>query len=307
MIQDILSLEFFGVKFNNPIIIASGPAGNGEELSQEIDLSCMGAFTSKTVTLEKTDGNPPPRIVDVYGGIINSIGLQNPGFKSFMKDHIPFLEQLNIPVIVSLASNYTEEIEIMVKGLNKRAIDFFEINFSCPNIDKGKEPIGTNPNKIYETIKSLKKITVKPIFIKFAPSDNVFELVNASVDAGANGVVLSNCPKGMKIDIHTMKPILNREFGGFAGPAIKPITLNQVFQVRKAFKDIFIIGTGGVLNHEDALEYIMAGANLVGIGFGVMLAPQIPLTIIDDTRNFLRTKHLNYSSVFCKAQNERKS
>src|SRR6056297_1511046 len=152
MIQDILSLEFFGVKFNNPIIIASGPAGNGEELSQEIDLSCMGAFTSKTVTMEKTDGNPPPRIVDVYGGIINSIGLQNPGFKPFLKDQIPFLEQLNCPVIVSLASNYPEEFELMVQALTERKIDFLELNFSCPNVDKGREPIGTNPYKIHSTI-----------------------------------------------------------------------------------------------------------------------------------------------------------
>lgn len=300
--NNILSVDYKGINIKNPIVIASGPAGNGEELSQTIDLSRIGMFTSKTVTMNRTDGNPPPRIVDVYGGIINSIGLQNPGFQSFMTETLPFLENLRIPVIVSLASNYAEELETMVKALDTRNIKFLEINFSCPNVDKGREPIGTNPNKIFHTVKKLKKLTKKNILIKFAPADAILELVQAAISAGAEGVVLSNCPKGMKIDINTMKPILKREFGGFAGPAIKPITLNQVYQVRKQFKDIMIIGTGGVINHEDALEYIMAGANLVGIGFGVMLDPFIPIQIIEQLEQWFKLRNLNYSSVFCKAQ-----
>ncbi|MEA1885479.1 MAG: dihydroorotate dehydrogenase [Thermotogota bacterium] len=297
-----LSVDYRGINIKNPIVIASGPAGNGEELSQTIDLSRIGMFTSKTVTMKQTDGNPPPRIVDVYGGIINSIGLQNPGFKSFMKETLPFLENLEVPVIVSLASNYTEELETMLKELDTRNIKFLEINFSCPNVDKGREPIGTNPNKIFYTVKKLRKLTKKTILIKFAPVDAILELVQAAISAGAEGVVLSNCPKGMKIDINTMKPILKREFGGFAGPAIKPITLNQVYQVRKQFKDIMIIGTGGVINHEDALEYIMAGANLVGVGFGVMLDPFIPIQIVEQLEQWFKLRNLNYSSVFCKAQ-----
>jgi len=300
--KNLLSLKWDGLTIKNPIVIASGPAGNGEDLSQVIDLSKIGMFTSKTVTFRRTDGNPPPRIVDVYGGIINSIGLQNAGFKAFLKETIPFLEQLQVPVIVSIASNYAEEMEIMIKELDNKKIDFLEINFSCPNIDKGKEAIGTNPNKIYETVKTLRKLTKKTLLIKFAPTDTIMELVQASVSAGATGVVLSNCPKGMKIDINTMKPILKREFGGFAGPAIKPITLNQVYQVRKEFKDILIIGTGGVINHEDALEYLMAGANLVGIGFGVMIDPLIPMRIIKKMEEWLKYRNLNYSSIFCKAQ-----
>lgn len=300
--NNILGLEYCGLKIKNPIVIASGPAGNGEELSQVIDLSKIGMFTSKTVTFNQTDGNPPPRIVDVYGGIINSIGLQNPGFKTFMKETVPFLEHISVPVIVSLASNYPEELKAMVKELDTRKLEFMEINFSCPNIDKGREPIGTNPNRIYKTVKELKNLTKKPLLFKFGPSDSILELVHASVTAGADGVVLSNCPKGMKIDIRTMKPILKRGFGGFAGPAIKPITLNQVYQVRKQYKDIFIIGTGGVINHEDVLEYLMAGANLVGIGFGVMLDPLIPIKIIDELQQYLKNKNLNYPSVFCKAQ-----
>ncbi len=303
--NDRLNVEILGIKIKNPVVIASGPAGNGEELSSAIDLSKIGLFTSKTVTLEKTDGNPPPRIVDVYGGIINSIGLQNPGFKDFMKNQIPFLEQLPLQTIISLASNYLEEFEVMVKALNDRSIEWIELNFSCPNVDKGKEPIGTNPDKIYETVKCLKTLTKKPLLVKFAPSETILELVDASISARADGVVLSNCPKGMKIDIHTMKPILKREYGGFAGPAIKPIALHQVFQVRKAFKNALIIGTGGVINHEDVLEYLMAGANLVGIGFGVMLDPFLPIHIVHGLSGYMSANDLNYSSVFCKAQSHR--
>lgn len=302
MEKGILSTECCGVKFNNPIVLASGPAGNGEELSKEIDLSLLGGFTSKTITLHETHGNPPPRIVDVYGGIINSIGLQNPGLETFLSDNIPFLEQIKTPLIISLASNYYEEFEIMINRLNDKHFAFFELNFSCPNVDKGREPIGTIPKKIYSTVNKLKKITNKPLLIKFAPSDNIVELVKASVNAGVDGVVLSNCPKGMKIDINTMRPILKRDFGGFAGPAIKPIALNQVYQVRKAFKDIIIVGTGGVINYEDALEYLMAGANLVGIGFGVMIDPTLPINVIQDLNHYALKKDFNYSSVYSKAQ-----
>jgi len=302
MKNNLLVLNCCGLKIKNPIVIASGPAGNGEELSQVIDLSKIGMFTSKTVTFNQTNGNPPPRIVDVYGGILNSIGLQNPGLKSFMKETVPFLEHLKVPVIVSLASNYPEEMKTMVKELDSRNIECMEINFSCPNIDKGREPIGINPERICKTVKELRKLTKKPLLIKFGPVDSILELVHASVAAGADGVVLSNCPKGMKIDINTMKPILKRGFGGFAGPAIKPITLNQVYQVRKQYKDIVIIGTGGIINYEDVLEYLMAGANLVGIGFGVMMDPLIPINIVNDLQQYLKSKNLNYPSVFCKAQ-----
>lgn len=303
MENNILSTRCCGVTFKNPIVLASGPAGNGEELSKEIDLSLLGGFTSKTITLHETQGNPPPRIVDVYGGIINSIGLQNPGLETFLSETLPFLEQINTPLIISLASNYFEELAIMIKKLNDKQFDFFELNFSCPNVDKAKEPIGSVPEKIYSTLKELRMIANKPLLIKFAPSDNIIDLVKASVNAGADGLVLCNCPKGMKIDINTMKPILKRGFGGFAGPAIKPIALNQVYQVRKEFKDTLIIGTGGVMNHEDALEYLMAGANLVGIGFGVMVDPRLPIDVVKGLNQYALKKDFNYSSVYCKAQN----
>jgi dihydroorotate dehydrogenase (NAD+) catalytic subunit len=289
MYKKITETECCGVKFKNPVLTASGPAGNGEELSSFIDLSKLGGFTAKTVTLNPTDGNPPPRIVDVYGGIINSIGLQNPGFRVFMEKNIPFFEKLNIPSIISIASNYSDELELMTSELSKTAIDFIEVNFSCPNVDKGKEPIGTNPEKIFSTVQKLKKISSKPMFVKFAPVDNILNLVRAVDNAGGDGVVLSNCPKGMKIDITKMQPILKRDFGGFAGPAIKPIALNQVYQIRKAFPDIAIIGTGGIMNEEDVLEYIMAGANLTAIGFGVMVDPEIPLDTIIGLEQYLST------------------
>lgn len=297
MRKNILKTECCGVKFNNPVLTASGPAGNGEELKNYIDLAKLGGFTTKTVTLNPTEGNPPPRIVDVYGGIINSIGLQNPGFKVFMERNIPFLEALETPVIISIASNYSDELELMAEALNETEIDILEINFSCPNVDKGKEPIGTNPEKIHNTVKKLKKLTSKPLFIKFGPADDILNLVRAVDDANADGVVLSNCPRGMKIDINKMQPILRRDFGGFAGPAIKPITLNQVYQIRKNFPDIAIIGTGGIMNGEDALEYIMAGADLVAIGFGVMVDPETPITTINEMQSFLSKKDMTLNTI----------
>ncbi len=297
MNNNYLQTECCGVSFKNPVLTASGPSGNGEELKNHIDLTVLGGFTAKTVTLNPAEGNPPPRIVDVYGGIINSIGLQNPGFKVFMEKNIPFFESLTIPSIISIASNYSDELEIMTKALDKTAIDIIEINFSCPNVDKGKEPIGTDPEKIFETVRKLKRLSSKPLFIKFGPVDDILNLVRAVNNADGDGVVLSNCPKGMKIDINRMQPILRRDFGGFAGPAIKPITLNQVYQVRKHFPDIAIIGTGGIMNGEDALEYLMAGADLVAVGFGVMVDPEIPLTTINQMNKFLSEKKLRVDEI----------
>ncbi|HOO33734.1 MAG TPA: dihydroorotate dehydrogenase [Thermotogota bacterium] len=297
MNKNRLTTECCGIRFKNPVLTASGPAGNGEELSSHINLFQLGGFTSKTVTLNPTEGNPPPRIVDVYGGIINSIGLQNPGFYDFMTNNIPFLERIAIPSIVSIASNYADELEIMTEELNKTDVNIIEINFSCPNVDKGKEPIGSHPMKIFNTVKRLKTLSSKPIFVKFGPADDILYLVKAVNDAGGDGIVLSNCPRGMKIDINRMKPILKRDFGGFAGPAIKPITLHQVYQVRKHFPEINIIGTGGIMNGEDALEYIMAGANLVAIGFGVMVDPEIPLVVIREMEKFLIEKRLMLDEI----------
>jgi len=298
----MLQTKVCGIEFKNPIIAASGPAGNGQELIKHFDISSLGGFTSKTVTLNPTDGNPPPRIVDVHGGIINSIGLQNKGLNNFLEVDAEFLKSIDTNIICSLASNYSDEIAQMTEIVDKYFFPILELNFSCPNVDKGKEPIGDNPLKLYEAVCSCRKKTEKPIFVKFGPVSNMEDMVKASVDAGADGVTLINCAKGVKIDINTEKPILKRVSGGLAGPAIKPIAVYHVYNIRKNYPDLPIIGTGGIMNGEDVLEFIMAGANLVGVGFGMMVEPDITDKIKKEMEEILKRKNKSIDQIRSIAQ-----
>ena len=296
-----LKTKVCGIDFKNPVITASGPAGNGKELNTLIDISKLGGFTSKTITLNPKIGNPPPRIVNVDGGMLNSIGLQNDGYIEFKKNTVPFLEELNTNVIVSIGGYTLEEFEVMIKELNNTRIKAFELNLSCPNVSKGGAVISQNPDLVFEIVKKIKKVSKKPIFVKFG-IENVDTLVKKSVEAGADGVTLINCIKGMKIDINTEKPILKRKSGGLSGPAIKPIALEKVYKIRNKYSNLAIIGMGGIMNHEDALEFIMAGAHLVGIGTGVMIDHEIPLNIIKDMHDFLLKKNKKLDEVFSSAQ-----
>ncbi len=286
----ILKTDMCGIEFKNPVVAASGPAGNGQEFINHYDISKLGGFTAKTVTFNPAEGNPPPRIVDVHGGIINSIGLQNKGINHFLENDVPFLKSLSTVIICSIASNYADETEKMTAMVEREFFPVLELNFSCPNVDKGKEPIGDNPVKLFEAVSRCRKVTEKPLFVKFGPVSNLEEMVKASVDAGADGVTLINCAKGVRIDINTGKPILKRVSGGLAGPAIKPIAVYNVYHIRSKFPDLNIIGTGGIMNGEDALEFIMAGANLVGVGFGLMVDPEICDKINSFMADFLSKK-----------------
>ncbi|BBE32016.1 dihydroorotate dehydrogenase [Tepiditoga spiralis] len=296
-----LKTKVCGITFNNPVITASGPSGNGEELNKLIDISKLGGFTSKTITLNSKIGNPPPRIINVDGGMLNSIGLQNDGYIEFKKNTVPFLESLNTNIIASLGGYDSQEFEIMIKELNSTKIKAFELNLSCPNVSKGGAVISQNPNLVYEVVKNAKKISKKPIFVKFG-IENVDELVENTVAAGADGVTLINCIKGMKIDINTGKTILKRKIGGLSGPAIKPIALATVYKIKNKYPDLSIIGMGGIMNFEDALEFMMAGASLVGIGTGVMIDHEIPVNIIKNLNNFLLKKNKKLDEIFSSAQ-----
>ncbi|GAB6190195.1 dihydroorotate dehydrogenase [Marinitoga arctica] len=290
-------VEICGINFKNPIIISSGPGGNGKELAKYIDLNKLGGFTAKTVTPDEKDGNPPPRIVNVKSGIINSIGLQNPGIEKFIRNDLPFLEDLNTNVILSIGGDKKSDYLKLIERLNNSSAAFFELNLSCPNVGKSGIPLGIDEVAIFDLVKEAKKISKKPIFIKFGVETFLEDLVNTAVRGGADGVTLINSPKGLKIDINKKKPILKRAIGGFSGPAIKPIALATIFKIRKVFKDLPIIGMGGVFKFEDALEFIMAGANLVGVGAGVMSDPEIPTKIIDELdKYFKREKYENILS-----------
>lgn len=279
-------VEICGVKFKNPIIVASGPGGNGKELADYINLNNLGGFTAKTVTPDEKNGNPPPRIVNVKSGILNSIGLQNPGINKFLSDDLLFLEKLDTNIILSIGGDTEKDYLKLIEKLNNSNAVFFELNLSCPNVGKNGIPIGIDKNSIFNLVREAKRISKKPIFVKFGTETFLENLIQSAVKAGADGVTLINSPKGMKIDINTKSPILKRGIGGFSGPAIKPIAVATVFRIRRRFKELPIIGMGGVFDYKDAVEFIMAGANLVGIGSGVMANPEIPIKIINDLNTY---------------------
>jgi len=285
-----LSVERFGIKFKNPLILASGPAGFGFELLQYLDISKVGAITLKTVTLNPREGNAPPRLVDTHGGIINSIGLQNPGIKEFVNSIAPRLKEIKTIKIGSIAGFSVEEWKVLGEEMDRiREIKAIELDLSCPNV-KGKKMWAKDEKLAQEAIKAVRESTDKPIIAKLAPDvTDIVEIAKKAVEAGADGLSIGNTIEAMRINIETGLPVLKLKTGGLSGPAIKPITLARVFKVAEAL-DVPIIGIGGVIGWEDALEYAMAGASLIGVGTTIMINPQSPLEILEGIESFLRQK-----------------
>lgn len=278
-----MEIDVFGVKFKNPIVIASGPGGNGHELNEFIDLSQLGGFTTKTITFKPKIGNPPPRIINIENGVINSIGLENPGFDSFLNNDLSFLNELNTNVIASIGGYSAEEFCYMIKNLNNTNIKIFELNLSCPNVDKGGDTILNDLEETKRIIKQVSKISQKPLFVKLGIECNLEELAKIVLENGANGLTLINAPKGTKVNLDKNNSAeLSRGFGGVSGPIIKPLALSCIYRVKKIFPDVSIIGMGGVVSKTDVLEFLKVGATLVGIGYGVMMDPQLPINIIEE-------------------------
>lgn len=287
-----LSIEVFGIQFKSPIVLASGPAGFGFELQPYLDFSKIGAITLKTITVKAREGNPPPRLVDAYGGIINSIGLQNPGIKGFITEIVPELNKLNTIKIGSIAGFNLGEWQLLVEEMDKiKEIPLIELNLSCPNI-KGKRRWAEDVKLTQEVVKTARELTNKPIIVKLAPDvTDIIEIAKAAVEAGADGLTIGNGIQGMRINVETGLPVLKLKTGGLGGPAIKPITLARVFKTSEVL-DIPIIGIGGIMNWQDALEYAMAGASLLGIGTAVMVDPKSPTTILSGIEAFLKRKKI---------------
>ena len=254
-----------GVEFKNPVMTASGTFGSGMEYSEFVDLNCLGAVVTKGVANVPWEGNPTPRVMETYGGMLNAIGLQNPGIDVFIERDIPFLKQFDTKIIVNVCGRTVEDYIEVVEKLGDQPVDMLEINVSCPNVSHGGIAFGQNPDCLYDITKQIKAKAKQPIIMKLSPNvTDITEMARAAESAGSDALSLINTITGMKIDIHKRAFALANKTGGLSGPAIKPVAVRMVYQAAQAVK-IPIIGMGGIANAEDAIEFMLAGATGVAV------------------------------------------
>jgi len=290
-LQGALAVEVGKLKLKNPVMPASGTFGFGSEYMPFIDLNKLGAIVVKTITLNPTPGNPPPRLMETYCGLLNSVGLQNPGLEVFLRDKLPYLKQFDVPLIVNIAGKRLEEYEEMTARLNEvDGVDALEVNISCPNVKEGGIVFGTEPEMAARVTAAVRRRTQLPVIIKLTPNvTDITEIARAVVDAGADALSLINTVHGMSIDIETGRPSLGNIVGGLSGPAIKPIALYAVWRVARAVK-VPIIGMGGIMTARDAVEFIMAGATAVAVGTASMVNPGALMEIISGLEEYVNTR-----------------
>jgi len=283
-----LAVNIAGVELKNPVITASGTFNSGKEYSHLIGLNKLGAITTKGVSHKPWPGNPPPRTAETYGGMLNAVGLQNPGAKAFIQEDLPFLSQYNTKVIVNLCGKTEEEYINVVRDFEGiTGVDLFELNISCPNIEAGGMAMGTDPKMTEHITRQVKKHTNIPVIVKLSPNvTDIATIAKAAEAGGADGISLINTILGMKIDIHRRQPLLGNKLGGLSGPAIKPIALRMVYQVAKAV-NLPIIGMGGISTGEDAIEFIIAGATAVAVGMANFSNPQATMDIVTGINTYM--------------------
>lgn len=283
-----LKVNIAGVELKNPIMTASGTFGSGSEYSDFVDLNRLGAVVTKGVSNIPWTGNPTPRIAETYGGMLNAVGLQNPGMDVFAERDIPFLRQFDTKIIVNVCGKTTEDYCNVVEKLAHHSVDLLEINISCPNVKEGGIAFGQNPKSVEAITKELKKLAKQPIIMKLSPNvTDITETAKAAEAGGADGLSLINTLTGMKIDIHKKAFALANKTGGLSGPAIKPIAVRMVYQVANAVS-IPIIGMGGVMDAEDAIEFMMAGATAVSVGTANFVNPRATVEIIDGIKSYMK-------------------
>lgn len=279
-----------GVELKNPVMTASGTFGSGKEYSEFVDLNKLGAVVTKGVANVPWPGNPTPRIAETYGGMINAIGLQNPGIDVFVKRDIPFLKQYDTKIIVNVCGKTTEDYCEVVERLNDEPIDMMEINISCPNVKEGGIAFGQNAKAVETITAELKKRAKKPIIMKLSPNvTDITEMARAAEAGGADVLSLINTLTGMKIDIYRKTFALANKTGGLSGPAIKPVAVRMVYQVANAVK-IPIIGMGGIASTEDAMEFILAGATAVSVGTANFADPYTTVKVAEGIERYLETQ-----------------
>ena len=284
-----LSLNLCGIDMANPIVTCSGTSGNGREFARFLDLNLLGAFTAKSITLDKRPGNPTPRIAECTGGILNSIGIQSKGVEHFIQEDLPFLKQYSVPVIVSISATHQEDYARLAEILDQEdGIKALEVNISCPNLEAGGSSFGADPELSGRIIKQVKDRTHLPVIAKLTPNVTDITLIARSVEAnGADAVSLINTVAGMAIDIHSRRPKLGNVIGGLSGPAIKPIAINKVWDTYRSVS-IPIIGMGGINSWEDVIEFILAGSSAVGVGTGLFRNPLVVMDILEGITAFMK-------------------
>ena len=288
-----MSVDIAGVTLKNPITVASGTFGSGMEYSEFVDLSQLGAVTTKGVANIPWPGNPTPRIAETYGGMMNAIGLQNPGIDVFKKRDIPFLRDYDTKIIVNVCGKSKEDYVDCVEKLGDCDVDLLEINVSCPNVKEGGIAFGQQPDALYDITKAIKAAAKQPIIMKLSPNvTDITEMARAAEAGGADALSLINTITGMKIDINRRKFVLANKTGGMSGPAIHPVAVRMVYQTAQAVK-VPIIGMGGIMNAADAIEMILAGATAVSVGTANFRNPAVTMEIVEGIERYMEKYHVS--------------
>lgn len=290
-----LSVEICGIKMKSPVIAASGTFGFGREYAEYMDMNLLGGISVKGLTLEPRQGNKPPRIAETPAGILNSVGLQNPGVKAFIAKELPFLKQFDTKIFANVSGNTLEDYCEMVGILSETDIDGIELNVSCPNVKMGCMAFGNTPSGISEVTRQVRKYCKKPLIVKLTPNVlDIKEIAIAAEEAGADAISLINTILGMAIDIHKRKPILANNMGGLSGPAVKPVALRMTYEVCRSVK-VPVIGMGGISTGEDAVEFLLAGASAIMVGTANFINPAACLDISNGIEGYLNK--YNYKNI----------
>ncbi len=281
-----------GVTFKNPVMTASGTFGSGMEYSDFVDLNRLGAVVTKGVANVPWPGNPTPRVAEVYGGMLNAIGLQNPGIDVFVERDIPFLKQYDTKIIVNVCGRTVEDYLEVVERLGHEPVDMLEINVSCPNVKEGAIAFGQKADCLYDITSQIRKKAKQPVIMKLSPNvTDITEMARAAEAAGADALSMINTITGMKIDVNKRKFVLANKTGGLSGPAVKPVAVRMVYQASHAVK-IPVIGMGGIADGEDAVEFLLAGASAVAVGAMNFVDPYTTVKVVEGIEDYMRRFHV---------------
>lgn len=288
-----MDVDLGGIRMSNPVAVASGTFGYGREYEPFMDISAIGALIVKGTTLEPRQGNPPPRIVETAAGMLNAIGLENPGVDVFLNKYLPYLNKKNVTVIANIAGNSIEDYAAIAARLEGQpGLAGIELNISCPNVKKGGLQFGTDPLMVKQVVQAVKSETSLPVMPKLSPNvTDIVAIAKAAQEGGADALSMVNTLMGMAIDINKRRPVLANTFGGLSGPAIKPVALRMVYQVHREV-NIPILGGGGIMNATDALEFIMAGATAVSVGTANFVNPRAASDIALGIREYMIVHHV---------------